>query len=114
MSERFERSLILVALGALSALVLATTAAGAQPKVDAAALYKQHCALCHGPDGNSKLPNASFTDGVWARGSTEKDVQATIANGVKGTVMMGFSGKLKPEELRALTAHVRAYDKKLK
>lgn len=114
MSDRTERALMVGVLGGCCALVLATAAASAQPKVDAAALYKKHCVICHAADGNSKLPKASFADGVWEHGSSPKEVQATITNGVKGTVMLGFSAKLTPGEVQALAAYVRAFDKKLK
>jgi mono/diheme cytochrome c family protein len=114
MSERMQR-VVYAALVAGACVGLATVApARAQSQVDAGALYKKHCALCHGADGASKLPNASFADGVWKHGSTPKEVQASITNGVKGTVMLGFASKLKPAEIEALAAHVRAYDKKLK
>jgi mono/diheme cytochrome c family protein len=114
MSERMQRvaAAALVAFGCVG--VVGVARAGAQDKVDAATLYKQHCALCHAADGNSKLPNASFTDGVWKHGSSLDEVKTTITNGVKGTVMVGFSAKLKPAEIDALAAHVRAFDKKLK
>ena len=114
MSERMQKA---VAVGLVAGACLAVVSVGravAQSKVDPAALYKQHCALCHAADGASKLPNASFADGVWKHGSTPKEVQATITNGVKGTVMLGFSAKLKPAEIEALAAHVRAFDKSLK
>ena len=94
--------------------LLAVTAHGQAPKVDAAALYKQHCVLCHGANGNSALPNASFNDGKWVHGSSLQEVQNTITNGVKGTVMVGFAAKLKPAEIEALAKHVRAFDPKLK
>jgi mono/diheme cytochrome c family protein len=86
----------------------------AQPKVDAAALYKTHCQLCHGANGTSPMKNASFTDGQWLRGSSLAEVQASIKNGVKGTVMMGFGAKLSAAEIEALARHVRAFDKSLK
>jgi mono/diheme cytochrome c family protein len=114
MSERLPRIVVTAVLGAACLAMGATGRAGAQAKVDAVALYKQHCALCHAVDGASKLPNASFTDGVWKHGSSPKEVQASIADGVKGTVMLGFSAKLKPAEIEALAAHVRGFDKKLK
>lgn len=113
-TDRIERATVGLVLGGLCTVVLATAVASAQPKVDAAALYKQHCIICHAADGNSKLPNASFADGTWVHGSSPKDVQNTIGNGVKGTVMMGFAAKLKPAEVQALAAYVRAFDKKLK
>jgi mono/diheme cytochrome c family protein len=114
MSERMQRVATATAVAGACLALVTVARVGAQPKVDAAALYKQHCVLCHGADGASKLPNASFADGVWKHGSTPKEVQATITNGVKGTVMLGFAAKLKPAEIEALATHVRAFDKKLK
>lgn len=113
MSERLQKFAV-TALVAGACLVMPVARAHAQDKVDAATLYKQHCVLCHAADGASKLPNASFTDGVWKQGSSAKEVQSSITNGVKGTVMVAFSAKLKPAEIEALAAHVRAFDKKLK
>jgi mono/diheme cytochrome c family protein len=98
----------------LSVTAAAMTVAQAQAKVDAPALFKQHCSLCHGVAGTTMMKNASFTDGTWLHGSSPKEVQETIANGVKGTVMVGFSAKLKPGEIEALAKHVRAFDKTLK
>lgn len=114
MSESSKRVAASVAVALACVAVVGVARVSGQAKPDAAALYKQHCALCHAADGASKLPNASFADGVWVHGSTMKEVQATIAGGAKGTVMMGFSAKLKPAEIEALAAYVRAFDKKLK
>jgi len=38
----------------------------------------------------------------------------TITNGVPATLMLPFKDKLKPEEITALAALVRSYDKTLK
>lgn len=103
-----------VALAAVCGGLLAVASVQAQPKVDAAALYKTHCQLCHGANGTSPMKNASFTDGQWLHGSSAAQVQATIKNGVKGTVMMGFGTKLSAAEVEALARHVRAFDKALK
>lgn len=94
--------------------LLAVARLQAQPKIDAAALYKTHCQLCHGANGTSPMKNASFTDGQWLHGSSPAEVQATIKNGVKGTVMMGFGAKLSAAQVEALARHVRAFDKALK
>lgn len=94
--------------------ILGVTHAESQPRVDAAALYKLHCQLCHGANGTSPMKNASFTDGQWLHGSALPQVQSTIRSGVKGTVMMGFSAKLSAAEIEALARHVRGFDKTLK
>ncbi len=71
------------------ALASVTAFGSAQPagKVDAEALYKTKCQVCHAADGNSPLPNMSFADGVWKHGRSLMEVQTTITNGVPGTPM---------------------------
>jgi cytochrome c oxidase cbb3-type subunit 3 len=84
-------------------------------KVDALALYQQRCQACHMADGNSQImPNMSFADGVWKHGSTLKQVQTTITNGVPGTAMVAWKEQLSPAEIAALARFVRKFDKKLK
>ncbi len=95
-------------------ILVAGTYLQAQPKVDAATLYKTHCQLCHGANGVSPMKNASFADAEWVHGSSLAEVQNTIRNGVKGTVMMGFANKLSAEDLEALAHYVRRLDKTLK
>jgi len=84
-------------------------------KVDALELYQTKCQACHMADGNSQVaPNMSFADGVWVHGSTLKEVQATITNGVPGTAMISWQEQLSPAEITALAKFVRKFDKKLK
>jgi mono/diheme cytochrome c family protein len=83
-------------------------------KAEAAALYKQRCAMCHGPKGDSKLQGMSFIDGEWKHGTSPKEVATIIREGVPGTAMLGFKTKLKPHEIEALAEFVRAFDSKLK
>jgi len=88
---------------------------GAKPGVDVQAIYKEQCAICHGVDGKGKLPGvASFPDGDWEHGSRLQDIAKVIREGVPGTTMMAFKGRLKPEEIDALARHVRSFDKTLK
>jgi mono/diheme cytochrome c family protein len=94
--------------------VLVPRTAAQAPAIDAAALYKKHCIICHGATGTSPLPNAAFADGIWVHGPTLKEVSATITGGVKGTVMQPFAAKLSEAEIAALAKYVRAFDKKLK
>lgn len=82
-------------------------------KIDAAAIYKQRCAMCHGPKGASTLPGMSFADGVWKHGNTVRDLSSVIRNGVPGTAMLSFKSKLKDDEIETLAKFVRAFDPKL-
>jgi mono/diheme cytochrome c family protein len=65
-------------------------------------------------DGDSPLEPLNFTDTAWKHGSDPAKVSAVIAKGVPGTAMLEFGSKLKPAEVRALAAYVRAFDKTLK
>ena len=90
-------------------------AKAASGAVDATAVYEARCQVCHMADGNSQLmPNMSFADGIWKHGSTLKEVQATIADGVPSTAMVAFKEQLTPAEITALAKFVRKVDKKLK
>jgi mono/diheme cytochrome c family protein len=122
--SRRVRPVLAAALAALALAVGLTAAPAAQSadaakpaagKVDALALYQARCQACHMADGNSQImPNMSFADGVWKHGSTIKQVQATIANGVPGTAMVAWKEQLSPAEIAALARFVRKFDKKLK
>jgi mono/diheme cytochrome c family protein len=98
----------------LVVLALAVAAAAQAPAPDAAALYKSKCLMCHGVNGATKVPATNFADSAWAHGSSPAEVSAVIRNGVKGTLMQAFKGKLTDPEIDALTKHVRAFDKSLK
>lgn len=103
----------LVAAAAASGLGAVAAREGNGP-VDAAAVYKARCAMCHGPKGDSKLPGMSFTDGVWKHGTDLKSVSTVIKEGVPGTAMLPFKSKLNDAEVEALAKYVRAFDPKLK
>lgn len=83
-------------------------------KVDAAAIYKTRCSMCHGPKGDSTLPGMSFADGVWKHGNSVKEISTIIHDGVEGTAMLPMKGKLNDAEIDALAEFVRAFDPKLK
>jgi cytochrome c oxidase cbb3-type subunit 3 len=107
---------VALAVALVSTGAHAQDAAGAAKgaKVDGEALYKEKCVVCHQADGNSPLPHMSFADGVWLHGSTVKEVQNTITNGVPGTAMMSWKAQgLTDEEITALAKYVRHFDKAL-
>jgi len=91
----------------VAALVL--LGAGAVRAEDAATLFKQKCASCHGPDGKGKTKmgekmGAKDLTGIKA---SEAEVQATITNGKPGTKMLAYKGKISDEEIKALAAYVK-------
>ena len=83
-----------------------------RPGADLAAgktLYADNCAVCHGPDGkgNKELGAPNLTDGIWLFGSDEASIVEAIANS-RGGVMPGWSGRLDPMTIKALTFYVHS------
>jgi cbb3-type cytochrome c oxidase subunit III len=94
-------------------LSVAALAAGAQDSPDGAALFKQKCSMCHGPDGKgfAALKTPDFTDPKWQASKTDEEIVSTIKNGKQGTVMPAFAKQLKDEDIDALVKHIRSLKK---
>lgn len=100
----------------LLALALLTTFASAAPSgaadPDAAKIFSKTCALCHGPEGQpaesfAKLGVRSFKDKEWQKAATDAQIDKSIREGKKGTLMASFEKQFTPEEIKALVAHIR-------
>ena len=115
----------LVAVVALIACAAGAPRAAAQdketpavpvPRATAVELFTANCQICHGPSGTGTplTAGSAFVGRKWKHGSRLADVVNTITNGVPGTMMLPFKGKLSPEQITALAALVRSYDKTLK
>ena len=88
-------------LAAAVAALLAFAATPALAAEDAAALYNQKCAACHGKDGKAmKMGSPDLT-----KSKDAAAIENVVANG-KGK-MMAFKGKLTPEQIKAVAAHVQ-------
>jgi mono/diheme cytochrome c family protein len=104
--------------------VVAVLAACAAPVAAATgALYRQHCAACHGSEGRGDGPAAGlldprprdFTTGRYKFRSTPTgtlptvaDVARTIREGLPGTAMPGFADLLTPAQMDGLAQEVLA------
>lgn len=77
---------------------------------DGEAVFKARCARCHGEDGKGKTKAAppDLTDPKTQASLTDADIVKTITNGRKGTLMVGWKGKLSTEEISAVAAYVRS------
>jgi len=86
----------------------------AVPAADGAAIFKNNCVICHGPEGKGypalKTPN--FTDPKWQASAKDKEMKEVIKNGKKGTAMPAFSGQLKDDDISAVIAYIRSLKKK--
>ena len=90
------------AFGALIALLACAAPAAAQS--DAAKLYGDHCAQCHGADRLGQLGPALLPENL-GRLSGARAV-SVIVNGRAATQMPGFAGTLSNEEISALAAYI--------
>jgi mono/diheme cytochrome c family protein len=103
-------------LSVLAAVIAATAVLSMPAKSEdkSAAVYKQKCAACHGPDGKGDTPVGksakvrSFGDPDV--GKQSDDELASVIE--KGKNKMPAYGKsLKPEEIKALVAYIRTLAK---
>ena len=88
------------------------SAPAAERPADAAALFSQACARCHGADGTGGLPTvpngprpADLTAAEWQQTRSDADLAAAIRNG-RGA-MPPFEDVLTSDQITALAAHVR-------
>lgn len=101
----------LVVSSFLSATYALPQPASPQTTPDAPALFKRHCATCHGEDGRAKTFKAKFnkardlTDAAWQAEASDERLFNSVADGRKK--MPSFGKKLSRAEIEALVAHVR-------
>jgi len=86
----------------LVALALHAAPASAEP--DAAKLYGEHCAQCHGADRLGQLGPALLPESLGRL--TGARAVSVIVNGRAATQMPGFAGTLNNEEISALAAYI--------
>lgn len=100
----------LVLIGASLLITPLSFVAGATAPPDRADIFKKNCTMCHGADGKGfavlKTPN--FIDPKWQKAIKDKEIEATIKNGKKGTAMPAFGDKLKEDEIRAVMGYIRS------
>jgi putative heme-binding domain-containing protein len=75
------------------------------------AIFAANCASCHTGDGrNGRAPDLSATR--FGGGKSDEDLYWVIANGVKGSDMPAWAGRLKEGEIWRLVAFLRAPNNK--
>lgn len=103
-----KKLLAVLAPAALAALSLPAAAEG----LDAAALFGQKCAVCHGKTG-TPLPVfanqgvRNFRDPQWQASKTDAELQQSITKGRQGTLMRAFEKELSKAQIEALVKHIR-------
>ncbi|HEX9187260.1 MAG TPA: cytochrome c [Vicinamibacteria bacterium] len=105
--------IVLALPAALLAAALVPSPAAAQ---DAPKIFAKSCAPCHGKEGE---PNAifakqgvrSFKDQAWQKAATDAQIEKSIREGKKGTMMASFEKQLSAEEVKGLVAYIRKLGK---
>jgi mono/diheme cytochrome c family protein len=115
-----------ISASALAGLLLATALPrAAYGDVDKKTLrtWKAKCSSCHGEDGKAateqgkKMGVRDMTSAEFAKDMTDAKMKDAITNGIKQTKngktqeMEPYKDKLKPEEVDALVAYVKAFKK---
>ena len=93
-----------------AAIIIAS--AGVGFAADAAAIWTQHCASCHGKDGSGNTmmgKKLGLKDYTKDQGFSDAEAANVIKNG-KGK-MKGFKDKLSDADVKALVAYVRSLKK---
>ncbi len=89
------------------------------PLADGKALYREHCAGCHGADGSGDGPLAkelrfkprAFKEGKFAFGNTSDAMRKTVQSGIpdaQGFRMPAFAAVLKDDEVAAVVEFARS------
>lgn len=78
------------------------------------AIYDEHCARCHGLNGNGNGPDAEALivppanfHSQRSRAKTDFELLTIIAYGVAFSPMHGWSGRISDEEITAVIAYIR-------
>ena len=103
-------------LSVVTAVVVAIAMLSAPAKSEdkGAALYKQKCAACHGPDGKGDTPAGKSTR---VRSFGDPDVGKQSDDELAGVIEKGknkmpaYGKSLKPDEIKALVAYIRTLAK---
>ncbi len=99
----------LVALAALAAFAAPSARATAAEPAD---LFARNCAACHGKTGKpspvfAKQGVRDFTDAAWQKATSDAQIEKTIREGKKGTMMASFEKQLPPQDIKALVGYIR-------
>ncbi len=108
------RRLALVVLATLVAAALLSPSPAAAE--DAAKIFAKSCSPCHGKVGEpsavfAKQGVRSFKDQEWQKAATDAQIEKSIREGKKGTMMASFEKQFSAEEIKGLVAYIRTLGK---
>ena len=94
--------------GAILSALSVSFAAGT--KSAGSSMFSEKCSMCHGVDGKgyAAINTPNFTDPKWQAAHGDKELFDAIENGVKGTAMVSFKGKLDHKQIEAVIKYIRS------
>lgn len=111
-----RRCKLFVILAAAAIYSAATACSGPRPKAYAiadsksyeASLYRQHCAVCHGAEGDGKTLDGGIVVPSLRRGEFKKRTEGEIFTQISegGNGMTPFRGQLTKREIELMTRFV--------
>jgi len=104
------RSLALTLMVAGSIVYAVSLSFAADKKPNGAGIFREKCSMCHGIDGTgyAAIKTPDFTDPKWQAAHPDKELMNAIENGVPGTAMISFKGKLDQQEIDAVLKYIRS------
>jgi mono/diheme cytochrome c family protein len=101
----------------LAALALGALGASPALAADPATVFAKSCSPCHGKDGEPsavfvKQGVRNFKDAAWQKSKTDAQIEQSIREGKKGTMMASFEKQLPAEDIKGLVAYIRKLGKK--
>jgi putative heme-binding domain-containing protein len=70
--------------------------------------FRMACAGCHGLHATGGRSGPDLTRGTFAAGDTDSDLYRVVSDGVPGSEMPGFSGRIEDEQRWRLVSYVRS------
>jgi cbb3-type cytochrome c oxidase subunit III len=94
----------------VASLVFGATTYTVAQSSSAADLFKSKCSMCHGLDGKgyTAIHTPDFTSSKWQSAHTDRQISGAIENGVKGTSMPAWRGKLTTDQVHDLVSYIRS------
>ena len=74
-------------------------------------VFRLNCQACHGREGDHPDKTFNLADEEWKHGNSLQDIEKTVKQGVKGTAMLGFEGRLTAKQIASVTRYVYSFRK---
>ncbi len=112
--KRTHSAFLLSAIGA-TVLIWASHSVAAEPS-KGIALYRGHCAVCHGIDGNGVGPKAAgmtppptnFRNKILMSAMPDSQLERGILAGKPGTAMKGYGTVMNGQDVAVLIKYLRS------